>query len=121
MAYAKSRLKSDKIKGIFDRKKLSRCKKCKDEMPDGKYFNCIGCRLAAALRHMLWRHDHIERKLCTECCDGSQFRVRMLEGQRKKGRMRKCQHHHEYHLAYKKHWRLKQQQTVKAFKFKKAA
>lgn len=77
---------------IFDRivrKRGRECSRCGGRHRDPLHKMCGPCRDITAAWHKAYRHDHIERKLCTECGD-----------KKDKKRFRKCEHHHQYHNKY---------------------
>lgn len=73
------------------RGKIYYCAKCGDEREVKKFKWCIPCRIAGALRHLLYRNEHIKRRLCTECTDGNHY------SNKYKRRLRMCLHHRQYH------------------------
>lgn len=92
------------ISSIYGKRK---CKSCGDLHDDLTYKNCAICRIASALRHKERRHEHINRKLCTECCEGSNYNIKI------KHRYRKCKSHLKYHREYMRGWSKKKRNKIK--------
>jgi hypothetical protein len=71
------------------------CSKCKTPHRDTQYAMCEICRDLGAAYHQLWRQDHRERGLCTECVE------RRRKGDYIPGALyMKCQVHLDYHREW---------------------
>ena len=93
-------------------RRVAKCTVCKSTKygDDLAYQICGVCRDLRSTYNRAWYHDHVERGLCTRCCDSS-WRPHSLELRRKprprlpeSGRYRMCRVHHigalEYHAAW---------------------
>lgn len=67
------------------------CTRCGGRHRDAGGFKwCKVCRDLSSATHLVWRHDHIARKLCPEC------------GQAKGHATKRCERHREYINAWQR-------------------
>jgi predicted RNA-binding Zn-ribbon protein involved in translation (DUF1610 family) len=90
MAYASS--VASTVRTLHAVKRFKRvCPQCGSTHSSREYKWCAVCRDLGAAYHKLYRDEHKQRGLCTECVDPKQ------RGHYWGGQYVKCQHHLEYH------------------------